>query len=200
MIYFFGVTQILDPQTIMSAGDAHTEMAAAAVLGPVGGKVITAFVVISVYGGLNGMTLAYLRLPKLMADADLIESISDDESITVNRKSIIYCIIGVGFYFVVQNLIDYGLLFANLENAFDISSLPIILNYVLYTILFLTVNKFTMKLATSAKIYYLVISLVASLTALIVLYGALQVNGLVYTLFTLFITLVGIPFYKKQTA
>lgn len=199
MIYFFGVTQILDPQTIMSAGDAHTEMAAAAVLGPVGGKVITAFVIISVYGGLNGMTLAYLRLPKLMADADLIDSISDDTSITVNRKSIIYCIVGVGFYFVFQNLIDYGLLFANLENAFDISSLPIILNYVLYTILFLAVNKYTLKLATTTKLYYLAISLIASLTALVVLYGALQVNGLVYTLFTLFITLIGIPFYKKQT-
>lgn len=198
MIYFFGVTQILDPQTIMSVGDAHTEMAAVAILGPIGGKLITAFVVISVYGGLNGMTLAYLRLPKLMVDAGLLKGERQANDLTVTKNSIIYCLIGVAFYYVVQNLIDYQLLFANLENSFDISSLPIILNYVFYTVLFLAVNRFTFALKTSSKLYYLAISLVASITALVVLYGALQVNGFVYILFTLLITVIGVPFYNKQ--
>ncbi len=197
-IYFFGVTQILDPQTIMAAGDAHTEMAATAVLGPIGGKLITLFVVISVYGGLNGMTLAYLRMPKLMLDAKLMKNIYGQTNDQVDRGTIIFCAIGIGFYFCFQLLLDLGVLFPNLENAFDISSLPIMLNYVIYVGLFVMVNKFTAKEKTSKRAYYLLISSIAALTGIVVIYGALQVNGLVYLLVTILVAVVGIPFYASQ--
>ncbi len=197
MLYFFGVTQLLDPETIMVAGDAHTEMAAAVILGPIGGKLITLFIIVSVYGGLNGMTLAYLRLPKLMDDANLIKSFKNNDSSKLINSETLFCLVSVSIYVVIQNLLDYNILFSNLENGFDISTLPIILNYILYIVLFLSINKFTFKEDNTTTIRYLVYSVIASITALIVVYGALQVNGLIYCVFTIVILLLGIPFYKK---
>ncbi len=198
-IYFFGVTQILDPVTIIAAGDAHTEMAATAVLGPIGGKLITLFVVISVYGGLNGMTLAYLRMPKLMLDAKLMKNIYGQTAKQIDRGTLVFCGLGIGFYYLFQLFLDLGVLFPNLESAFDISSLPIMLNYVIYVGLFVMVNKFTAKEKTSKRVYYLLISSFAALTGLVVIYGAMQVNGLIYLLVTGLIAIVGIPFYKSQS-
>ncbi len=197
MLYFFGVTQLLDPQTIMEVGDAHTEMAASVILGPLGGKLITLFIIVSVYGGLNGMTLAYLRLPDLMEDANLIKPFKQNDKNKLIDAKVLFCIVSVIIYVVIQNLLDYGILFANLESGFDISTWPIILNYVLYIVLFLSINKFTFKEDNKTTARYLVYSVIASITALIVVYGALQVNGLVYCLFTAIVLLIGIPFYKK---
>ncbi len=199
ILYFFGISQIIDPATIVSLGDAHTEAAAQAILGPIGGKVITLFVVISVYGGLNGMTLAYLRLPKLLIDIDLMKNIYGQRPEQVNRGTVIFSIAVVGFYFVFQQLIDFGLVFGNLENGFDISSLPLMTNYIFYLIIFLMVNKLTQSEPTAKRVYYLVISVLASIIALMVIYGTMQVNGLLYLGFSILVTGIGIPLYKKTS-
>lgn len=198
-LYFFGITQIVDPQQIVELGDAHTEVAAQAILGPIGAKVITLFVVISVYGGLNGMTLAYLRLPRLLVDVDLMKNIYGEDHQTMERGAIKFAICITICYFLFQQLLDYGVIFANLENAFDLSSLPIMINYIFYVVLFVLVNKLTVKESNGKRLYYLVISLLATITALMVIYGAMQVNGALYIAFSVIVTIIGIPFYKKAT-
>lgn len=197
-LYFFGITQIVDPAQIVELGDAHTEVAAQAILGPIGGKVITLFVVISVYGGLNGMTLAYLRLPKLLVDVDLMKNIYGDNEVEIERGCIKFAIVVTGFYFIFQQLLDYGVIGSNLEVPFDLSSLPIMVNYVFYLILFIVVNRMTKDEVASKRGYYAVTSILAGLTAVTVIYGALQVNGVLYILFSVLVTLVGIPFFKKS--
>lgn len=197
VLYFFGITQIVDPAQIVELGDAHTEVAAQAILGPIGGKVITMFVVISVYGGLNGMTLAYLRLPKLLVDVDLMKNIYGEDPAKVERGTILFAACVVGFYFVFQQLLDYGLIFSNLENAFDLSSLPIMINYIFYLILFLVVNRLTKAESTGKRAYYLLISLIAAATAFMVIYGTMQVNGALYITFSIIVSVIGIPFYNK---
>lgn len=199
-IYFFGVTQIVGPQEIVALGDAHTEVAAQAVVGPIGAKLITLFVVISVYGGLNGMTLAYLRLPKLMLNADLMKNKFGPDERSIERGSILFCIAVVGFYFVFQQLLDYGVIFTNLDSPFDLSSLPIVINYIFYLVLFVVVNKLVSNEAGKTRVYYLLISFVAGFTALVVIYGTMQVNGLLYIIFSLLVTVIGIPMYKSSRA
>lgn len=197
-LYFFGITQIVEPATIVELGDAHTEVAAQAILGPLGGKVITMFVILSVYGGLNGLTLAYLRIPKTLIDVNLMRNIFGQDKNKQNRN-VHYLLFAItGFYFVFQQLIDYGLIFDNLDAGFDLSSLPIIINYIFYFILFLFVNKLASHESTNRRIYYLVISLFATITALTVIYGSMQVNGLIYIIFSLIVFIIGIPFYKKD--
>lgn len=196
-IYFFGITQIVGAQEIVVLGDAHTEVAAKAIVGPIGAKLITLFVVISVYGGLNGMILAYLRLPKLMLNANLLKNRFGNDEQSIETGSILLCISVVVFYFVFQQLLDYGILFTNLDSPFDLSSLPLMINYIFYLVLFIIVNKLAANEPTKIRVYYLLISLVAGCTALVVIYGTMQVNGLLYIVFSLLLTVIGIPMYKS---
>ncbi len=196
VLYFYGITQIVDPIDIMALGDAHTELAAERILGPVGGRVITAFVVISVYGGLNGIVLSYLRQPDNLKRSGVIKEVFTNENDP--NRGIYSCIGFVAFYFVFQQLLDYGIIFANLDSAFDLSVLPIIINYVFYMILFIYVNKIVVNKSSKERLFYVIISIIAALVALLVVYGALQVNGIPYLAFSLIIMLCGIPLYKSQ--
>lgn len=197
-LYFFGITQIIDPATIVELGDAHTEVAAQTILGPIGGKVITLFVIISVYGGLNGMTLAYLRIPKLLIDVDLMKNVFGDDKAKSERNMFYFMFALTGFYFVFQQLLDYGVILNNLEVGFDLSSLPIIINYMFYFVLFLIVNRLVRNESISQRVYYFIISMLAAITAVMVIYGSMQVNGLIYIIFSVIVFLVGIPFYKSS--
>ncbi len=198
VLYFYGITQVVDPIDIMALGDAHTELAAERIFGPFGGHLITLFVVISVYGGLNGLTLSYLRQPRNLTRSGVIKNIFHDGSGETSKRGIIACIIFIGFYFVFQQLLDYGVIYKTLDSPFDLSVLPIIINYVFYMILFICINKFVTDKKSGERIYFLIISVLASLIALLVVYGALQVNGIPYLVFSIVFTLIGIPFYKPS--
>lgn len=197
-LYFFGITQIVDPATIVELGDAHTEVAAQTILGPIGGKIITLFVIISVYGGLNGMTLAYLRVPKLLIDVNLMKNVFGDDPKKQERNLFYFMFALTGFYFVFQQLLDYGIILNNLEVGFDLSSLPIIINYLFYFVLFLIVNYLARNESRKQRIYYFVLSILAAITAVMVVYGSMQVNGIIYIIFSLAVFLVSIPFYNSE--
>ncbi len=196
-IYFIGVSQILSPTEIVNLGDAHTEVAAQALLGPIGGKIIIFFVIISVYGGMNGMTLAYLRLPSLLIEADLMKDIFGKQS---NREWKMYQFtwVWITILFIIEQLVDFGVIFTNLDEPYDISSVSMLLIYIIYIVLFMLVNKFTKNESKLKRVYYLVISLLASIPALIVVYGAMQTNGMIYLVSSLIFLLIGIPLYKRK--
>lgn len=201
IVYFYGITKVIDPSQIMALGDAHTEVAAQAILGTIGGEIITAFVVISVYGGLNGLVLAYLRVPKNFAESGLIkEKFVDSTSDKIITKiSILTCLGFVLLYFILQQLLDYKIIFNGLNSPFDLSALPIMINYIFYVILFVMVNKIVNEKRGSSRLYYLMISIIATITGLLVVYGTMAVNGELYLVFSLIIILLGIPFYNKQS-
>lgn len=199
VLYFYGITQIVDPVDIMALGDAHTELAAERIFGQFGGHIITGFVVISVYGALNGLVLSYLRQPRNFAKSGVVKDTFSTANGEESKAGIITCIGFVVFYFVFQQLLDYGIIYPNLDSAFDLSVLPIIINYVFYMILFIFVNKIVKNKTGKERAYFGIISLIASFVAILVVYGALQVNGIPYLTFSLVLMLIGIPFYQKQS-
>lgn len=198
-IYFFGITQILSPKEIVELGDAHTEVAAQAILGPIGGKVIITFVIISVYGGLNGMTLAYLRLPKVFVEHKLMKNVFGNDT-EFTKRSLYFVFFWITVYYLLQQCVDYGLIFNNLKSSFDMSALPILGNYVFYFILFIMVNKLAKQETVTKRLYYLVISLIAAITSLIVVYGAMQANGALYLIISVIVIICGIGFYPRNNS
>ncbi len=198
VLYFYGITQVVDPQDIMALGDAHTELAAERILGPLGGHIITLFVVISVYGGLNGLTLAYLRLPHNFARSGVIKESVVGDAEGKSNTGVLVCLGFIVFYFMFQQLLDYGIVFSNLSSPFDLSVLPIVINYVFYMILFICVNKIVKNKSTKERAYFLTISIIAAVIAVLVVYGALLVNGIPYLVFSIALTIIGLPFYQKS--
>lgn len=198
VLYFYGITQIVSPTEIMQLGNDHTEVAAIRLLGPIGGKLLTLSVVISVYGGLNGIILAYLRLPKNFLDSGLVINVLGKDEKTIEKNAIIVCIIFVAIYFIFQQLLNFQILFSHLEHAFDLSELPIMINYIFYIILFLLANKLVIKKSTFKRITFLIISMIAVLTSSLVVIGMFNFTGLIYVIFSIVVILLGIPFYENK--
>lgn len=197
ILYFYGITKIIAPADIINLGDAHTSVAATKVLGNIGGKILTLFIVISVYGALNGMVLAYLRLPKAVVEKKLMKNVfeidSEKTKANFSKGTILFCGFWVFIIYVFQMLIVSGVIFSNLEVAFDLSAMPIVVMYMIYIALYLKVFKVTGKKDFKLKVY----SFIAILVSLIVIYGAMSVNGFLYICISLLVTALGIFFIKK---
>lgn len=196
-LYFFGLTRILTPSEIVNLGDEHIMVAAQMLLGPIGAKLIIMFIIISVYGGFNGMTLAYVRLPEEMINNNLMKVPNKYKGNKFKYSVLIMSSITM-LWFIIEQLIDYKMVFTNLTVDFDISSLPIVIIYIVYIILFLAVNKFVLSEKLSKRIYYIIISLIATFTSLMVVMGSFGDNGIIYIGISLVIIILGIPMYIKE--
>lgn len=199
ILYFIGIVNMLGADQIITLGDDYITTAGTMIFGAWGAKLIVFAVIVSVYGGLNGMTLAYFRLPQEFASQGAIKNAFNMKEINtksnLSRGSILFTIPFIVFFFILQFI-------ASTENSllysigFDISSIPIILNYIFYTILYFGVIKF-IKLKKTSKIYYLFIVL-ATMTSVIIIYGSFQGNGLLYLLCSFIIIILGIPLYSSS--
>ncbi len=195
-LYFFGLTRILSPDQIVALGDDHIMVASQMLVGDIGSKLILIFIIISVYGGFNGMTLAFVRVPEEMVEIGLMKLPTKFKDNAFKYSVIIASLITL-FWFGFEQLIDYGLIFNNLEAAFDISSMPIVIIYIVYIVLFMAVNKFVTKQSVFRRGYFIVISLIATITSLMIIGGSLEVNGLLYIVISVIIIFLGMPMYKK---
>lgn len=201
ILYFIGITNIVSPADIINLGDAHVDIAAREIFGNSGSTIITAFVVIAVYGGVNGMILAYLRLPDAVIKQGMMKDILNvDNPQTANgfaRGVIIFDLITVAIMFIIHILATEGIIFGNLETPFDLSTLPITIIYFIYIGLYLRVFTITKRTGIERSRLAMYVG-VAVLISLIVIYGAMQVNGLIYVAFSILAIAIGIPFRNKH--
>ncbi|WOO89978.1 amino acid permease [Mollicutes bacterium LVI A0078] len=201
ILYFIGITNIVSPSDIISLGDGHVDIAAQTIFGSHGSTIITTFVVIAVYGGVNGMVLAYLRLPHAIIEEGMMKDILNiNANLTSNGFSkgvITFDIITVTIMLLIQILTNEGIIFGNLETAFDLSTLPITIIYFIYIGLYIRVFRVTSRQGVE-RARLLMYVIVAVLISLIVIYGAMQVNGLIYIIFSLIAMIIGIPFMNRN--
>ncbi len=197
-IYFFGVTRILPADQIIALGDGHISAVANQILGPIGAKVITMFVIISVYGTLNGMILVSIRLPHALVEEGSMKNVMNIKEVDKNTglsKNVVYFnLILIAIYVVIQYCVDMGYIFSDLSSAFDISSIPIVMNYIFYIILYVMVTKVVSK--PTPFLYFSII--IAVISAGIVLYGGMLANGLLYLAFTIIAIAIGYLFFSNK--
>ncbi len=196
--YFVGISLLISPEQIIALQDQHTMVAAQIVFGNMGGKLITLFVVIAMYGGLNGAILAYLRMPDALVEANLVNSkfmVKVEQNQTVISKSgLRFISLTLTIFIIIQLLISTKIIFGNLPVAFDLSSLPITVNYIFYIVLYLLVFRVTKERSIT-----LIISVfLAIASAIIVLIGALQANGILYIFISFIVILFGQIYYQSE--
>lgn len=195
--YFWGITRIVSPAEIVSVGDKHIMLAAQTLIGDIGAKLILGFIIISVYGGFNGMTLAYVRLPQELIKLNIMK-VPERYQQNQFKYSVIMASTMTLFWFIFEQLVDYKLIFTNLKTSFDISAIPIIIIYIVYIVLFLRVNKLARNQQTGKRIYLLIISVLATITSLMIIGGSVAVNGLLYMSISLIIICLGLPMYQQE--
>lgn len=139
LLYFIGISIYLGPDVVMSAGDAHVELAASKLFGPWAAKGILVFVIISVAGTANGLMMGLYQLPYSLAIRGMFPH--SDKVSKVNEKLDIPVVsyfvgLGVVLFWTAMNYIatKYDLLPGS-----DVSEIAITLNYVLFILLYIQV-------------------------------------------------------------
>ena len=199
LLYFVGISIYIGPETIMELGDAHVDLAANNLLGPWGAKIILTFVVVSIMGTINGLTLGMIRLPHSLAErnmfpkSELVSKVNEKLLMPVNSAivSFIICLV----WFVIHYMTTK---FGILPNS-DISEISITMSYALYIILYVKVlqlgRKGEIKGVWNSKIN----PTLAILGSLIILFGSMS-NSLfwMYALFCMLVIVSAVVFWRRK--
>ncbi|MGL4773295.1 MAG: APC family permease, partial [Clostridium sp.] len=196
--YFVGISILVGPENIMALGDEHVSVAANAVLGATGAKVILVFVIVSVIGTVNGLIMGFIRLPyslalrELLPKSDFIKVINKKYEMPIN-SAIISSFITL-FWFVVHYLTQK----LNLLPNSDVSEISVVMSYVLYCMLYIAI----FKMGTSGEIkgflkgrFYPVMGMLGSLV--ILTGGAKNPLFIYYALFCILVIITSIVFFNK---
>ena len=172
VLYFVGISKYVGPDKIMALGDAHVDLAARNIFGPLGSKIIMTFVVISIIGTVNGLIMGHIRMPYSLGIRGMLPK--SKEIIKVNKftgmsiKSAIIAFISSCVCLFIHYLTQKYSLIPN----GDISEISITVNYMLYVLLYYKV--FRMGISGEVKGLWRgkINPIFATIGSLIILFGS----------------------------
>lgn len=194
--YFLGIAGVLSTSTIINEGNNAVNIAAKALFGSVGATLLTAFVVVSCLGTLNGIIISCIRTPFSLAIRN--QGVAPKLLAKVNKKtlmphfSVIYAFLLSSIYLFIW----YGSLNNYFGQYIGMDEIPIVLIYGLYIFLYI----WYIKNFTDLNIWkrYVIPSL-AIVGALIILYGGINNPSIgIYLVISIIIILLGLLFYRKE--
>lgn len=197
--YFVGISSLIGPENIMALGDDHVYIASKLIFGDTGAKAILVFVIISVIGTVNGLTMGLIRLPYSLALRNMLpfssklKIMNNKVGMPVNSSIFSFIIVAI------WSLIHYLTQKFNLLPNSDVSEISVIMSYLLYCILYVAI----FKLGTSGEIKGFVkgriYPIMGFIGSFIILTGGRD-NPLFifYVLFCLIVILISIKFYKNN--
>lgn len=199
IVYFVGISIYIGPETIMALGDAHVDLAANNLLGPWGAKIILVFIIISIMGTINGLTLGMIRLPHSLAkrnmfpNSEFVSKVNEKVLMPVNSALVAFLICLV--WFVIHYITTkFGLL----PNS-DISEISITMSYALYMILYFKVLQLGRKGEITGLWTSKINPILAIIGSLIILFGGIS-NKLfwIYAGFCLLVIISAVLFWKGK--
>ncbi|MFV0380418.1 MAG: APC family permease [Anaerorhabdus sp.] len=204
LLYFYGISSSIGPDAILSGVDPISAIATS-LFGNIGITIIYLLVLSSTLGALNGLTLAFIRVPYLLAIRESIPfskniaKISPKYDTPINAT--ILCFILTIIYLFIHFLSLDGVAVYNLNiiNGFEVDAIPVVLNYIFLVCLYMGVllkpNKFKFTNIFQKYLY----PTLAILGSLIILYGGItKPNFNVYLIICVVITLSGLLIYSKK--
>ncbi|HWT75780.1 MAG TPA: amino acid permease [Mobilitalea sp.] len=196
--YFVGITSLIGPDTILAQGDASVFTAASRLFGDVGAKIILIFVIISVLGTVNGLTLGFIRMPYSMALRNMVPGSAwlkkEDENMgqmPVNSAifSYLLSLLWMIIHYITQKWNMRG----------DVSEIAIGISYVNYIVLYIAVMRLTKMGTLKGNIKGYVIPVLAIIGSLVILLGSVNHPLFIYYFLVCFgIILAGYLYYHKN--
>lgn len=138
-LYLAGISAVVGPDQVVALGNAHVDVAANALFGPLGAKFVLTTVVISVIGTVNGLVMGAIRMPYSLAvrnmcpNAIKVSRIDDLLDVPYESGKVSLKIVAV-WYVIHYFVMKYELLMGS-----DVSELAIVMNYVCYIALYVAV-------------------------------------------------------------
>ena len=178
LLYFIGVSSYLGAETIIASGDAHVELMAMELFGPIGAKALLVFVIISVLGTTNGVIMGLSQLPYTLALRNMfpfskkISQISERFHIPVYSLLVgfVLSVFWLGIHYVI-NKVGVNL---NLAVIPDISEIAITFNYVLFILLYVQVLRLGLRGDIKGFFKGKLIPIIAIFSSIGILYVGMQ--------------------------
>jgi len=177
--YYIGITSLLGPDTILEQGDGSVFTAANMLFGNVGAKIILVFVVVSVLGTVNGITLGFIRMPYSMAlrnmmpgsnwvkkEEEKLNGMPFNSAILAFLLSVLWMVI----HYITQKVGMRG----------DVSEIAIGVSYLNYIVLYFAVMNLAKKGIIKGKIKGYVIPILATIGSLVIISGSITHPLFVY--------------------
>lgn len=199
--YFLGINKILGPEYILSMGDQSVFQLGNMLFGSFGGKLMLIFVIISVLGVINGITLAGLRMPYSLAVKNMLPYSKQISKINEKSQlSYISCFISffVTFFWL---FIHYVTQKSGILGKSDISEIAIVFGYLSYLILYIRVIQMRKQGIVDSNFKGIVAPILGMLGSFVIIFGALYTNPFYVTLFIfmcLCIFMMGSIYYKRS--
>jgi basic amino acid/polyamine antiporter, APA family len=196
VMYFVGITALLGPQTILEQGDGSAFTAATKLFGDIGAKVILIFVVISVLGTVNGITLGFIRMPYSLAlrnmvpGSDWLKKENDSlGGMPLNSAVFAYflSLVWMVIHYITQKFGMRG----------DVSEIAIGVSYLNYVVLYFAVMRLAKKGEIKSAVKGYIIPILATIGSLVIISGSVSHPLFIYYFLVCFlIILAGFVYYK----
>lgn len=193
--YFLGITGVLPTEQIIAEGNQSVNTAANALFGSFAATALTAFVVVSCLGTLNGLVISSIRMPYALAvrgqgpKPAWMARLHGRSHMPANSAIFAFCIT-LGYVMVW---------FGSLNNLFGrfigLDEIPIVLIYGFYIFLYVWYMRHFKDLAPVKRFFLPAMAIVGSL---IILYGGISNPSIgMYLALSVVMILCGLLFYKK---
>lgn len=200
VLYFVGISVLVTPEEVLRLGDNSFYEAASIIfkntaLKEIGAKIMLIFVIISVLGTCNGLTLGFIRMPHSLAIRKMIpisKFLSKESANGGLFNSAIFCFI-LTFIWII---INYFYMLSGLPG--DIGEIAICVSYLNYVVLYFVIIKFTKNGEIKNKFMGYFVPIMATIGSFIILLGGIGNNlFLLYILICFSIMAIGY-FYTKS--
>lgn len=200
VVYFIGITSLLEPKKIIALQDAHVYVIAQNLFGGFGAKLILIFVIIAVMGTVNGIILGYIRLPysmalrgkKMFPFADKLSKLDAKRDMPIN--SAVFCYVVT----LLWTAAHYLTVKFNLLPNSDISEISIVMSYLFYIVLYYKVFMLYRQGEIKSRFKGVFVPVMATLGSLFILSGGLQSRLFIfYAAFCILVVLVSFAYHQR---
>lgn len=202
VLYFLGLNNMLGAEYIMSTGNDAVNKAGELLIGVNGAKIILIFVIISILGVVNGLTLGTLRMPQALASKNMIPGSKKVAKVSPKLQlSLWSCSIS----FIASTfwlLIHYVTQKSGILGASDVSEISIVFSYACYTLLYIKVIKMKKDKIITSFFKGIICPVFALLGSAIILIGGILSNPKFVPIFIIFcgaICIIGFLYYQYNS-
>lgn len=155
LLYYLGMVNLLGVDQILLDGKNAVYTAGIKIFGNNGGKMILVSVLVSLLGVINGLSIALLRLPHILAKKGMLpqvflSSLPDQDDTTIPFKIILVSMISIALW----TGIHYIVMKYDLFSGGDISEIAIVFSYIVYSVLY--IRALQIPLSKNRVLQYLV--------------------------------------------
>jgi basic amino acid/polyamine antiporter, APA family len=197
ILYFLGVAGVLNTEVIVNNGNEAVSMAAQQLFGTLASTILTAFVVISCLGTLNGLVLSSIRIPYSLALRNNgpfpkhLNQLNSKTNMPLN-SAIFAFVLTCGYM-----LVWYFSINETFGAYIGLDEIPIVMIYGLYVFLYVWYMVHFKDLSLFNRFIKPICAIIGSA---IILYGGIKNPSIgMYLIVSVLIIGVGLLFYRKES-